>query len=61
VLQTTTVNDINAAVAQGSAISVALTAGGGFLDLQVARSAGTSFTGYVEVIARGQISYVRRM
>lgn len=61
VLNTATVADINAAVAQGSAITVALTAGGGFLDLQVAKSAGTSFTGYVEVIARGQISYVKKM
>ena len=58
---TTTTSDINAAVAQGSAITVAFTSAAGYMNLQIAKSAGTSFTGYVEVIARGQISYIKRV
>jgi hypothetical protein len=58
---TTTTADINAALAQGSAITVALTSSGGYMNLQVAKSAGTSFTGYIEVIARGQIYYVKKV
>jgi len=58
---TTTTADINAPLAQGSAITVALTSSGGYMNLQVAKSAGTSFTGYVEVIARGQIYYIKKV
>ena len=58
---TTTTADINVALAQGSAITVALTSAAGYMNLQVAKSAGTSFTGYIEVIARGQIYYIKRV
>lgn len=56
-----TVNDINAALLQGTGITVALTNVAGYTDLQVAKASGTGFTGYVEVIARGQINYVKAM
>ncbi|CAB4120890.1 hypothetical protein UFOVP2_49 [uncultured Caudovirales phage] len=57
----TTTADINAAVVQGSAILFALAVSGGATQVQIAKSAGTSFTGYVEVIARGQITSVVRV
>jgi hypothetical protein len=61
VINDTTVVDINAAVNQGTALTVALNNVGGFLELQAAKSAGTSFTGYVEVYVRGQCSYIKKV
>ena len=61
VFNDTTVADINAAVNQGTALTVALNSVGGFLELQAAKSAGTYFTGYIEVYVRGQCSYIKKM